>query len=498
MTVNDILSKMTTINIDLETLGVDTSDQVYSGAVYSNTKGAERSAQSFFDIDGGNYPTKKKQGLEDYLKTRHASKFFGKKQEERGSLKGWAKSVADGKTSSMNAYVQSINDMHNQGGQGSVLLAQNLQFENRALSHAFKTGRVDQPFTELMQKVVNRSNVNPDSFLEASGISQLNWERRDILNDGIKPAYLGGNKEALTASLQDYRAKSFEIIDNYSGAMQKAEATGGMALVDLMDFSKAVYAHGAAQGKIDPRMLLYGNKVEYLAKTLLGEDEAHEALSDAKHQDRLFKMLSTEVSNIQLHGPSYSSPVVDKLATNFESGRVLEKQMKTGASSFVREYLESTKTTDMSLQGIKDNALRHFEHKNRFLIQSGTTQGFNFKDFRADLDGILDEAYKKNTGETLDKSAFLYDLDETLDNYKHVPRQQASDLTHALPKFNKNTALKVAGAGATLFAASMFFGGDKEEQQRKKYNTYDELYNNQYYGSAFADWQNRNNSHKMM
>lgn len=497
MAVNNMLNDMMTINIDLETLGVNIKDQVYSGAVYSNTQGTERSAQSFFNIDNGNYPSNTTVGLEDYLKTRHASQFFGMKQAERGSLRGWAEAVANQQTSGMNEYVKSIMDMHKEGNNGSILLAQNLQFENRALSNAFLTGQVGQPFTELMNSIVNRETSKPTSLLEASGISQLNWQRRDILMDAVRPSYLGNNKQGLNESLSSYYAKSMEIIDNYEDNIGKARATGGIALVDLMDYSKAVYAHGAVQGKIDPRMLQYGNKVEYLAQTLLGETETHEALSDAKHQDRLFKILSNEVAQMREKGLSYQSPIVDKLANGFESERVLEKQVKSSAISFVREYLENN-PKDLSLEGIKTKSLKEFEHKNRFLIQSGTTQGFNFRDFRKDLDGIIDQAYNSQSNETIDRDALLYALEDRLDNYKHTPSAPKVNLSETLPKFSKNTAMKIGAVGATLFAGSMIFGGNKEEQQRKKYNTYDELYNNQYYGTQFADWENRNNSHKMM
>lgn len=497
MAINDMLSNMMTINIDLETLGVNVKDQVYSGAVYSNTQGTERSAQSFFNIDGGNYPSNQPMQLEDYLKTRHASAFFGQQQQQRGSLKGWAEAVANGQTSSMNEYVQSILNMHKESGAGSILLAQNLQFENRALSNAYLTGKVGQPFTELMNNIVNRSTLNPASLLEASEISQLNWQRKDILMDAIRPAYLGGNQQVLSTALNQYYAKSMEIIDNYEDNFGKAKATNGIALVDLMDYSKAVYAHGAAQGKVDPRMLLYGNKVEYLAQTLLGEKETHEALSDAKHQDRLFKILSAEVAKMREKGLDYESPIVDKLVKNFTPENVLERQVKSSAINYFREYLENN-PRDMSLEGIKTKAFKDFEYKNRFLIQSGTTEGFNFKDFRKDLDGIIDQAYKSQTGETIDRDALLYALEDRLDNYKHIPTTPKVNVMDAIPKFNKDMAIKVGAVGAALFAGSMFFGGNKEEQQRKKYNTYDELYNNQYYGSQFADWENRNNAHKMM
>ena len=56
---------------------------------------------------------------------------------------------------------------------------------------------------------------------------------------------------------------------------------------------------------------------------------------------------------------------------------------------------------------------------------------------------------------------------------------------------------KFLAIGGGLAAANLFIGGG-EKGEDKKYNTYDELYNNQYYGSGFADWQERNNAHKIL
>ena len=53
------------------------------------------------------------------------------------------------------------------------------------------------------------------------------------------------------------------------------------------------------------------------------------------------------------------------------------------------------------------------------------------------------------------------------------------------------------GIGAAVVAGTLLLGGGAEGKG-EKYNTYDELYNGMYYGSPFADWQERNNAHKVL
>ena len=75
-------------------------------------------------------------------------------------------------------------------------------------------------------------------------------------------------------------------------------------------------------------------------------------------------------------------------------------------------------------------------------------------------------------------------------------RDMVADIASQSKNFLKTHKNKVALVGAGL-AASLFIDGS-EKGEDKKYNTYDELYNNQYYGTGFADWQNRNNAHKVL
>lgn len=496
----DVLSNMMTINIDLETLGVDpVRDQIYSGAVYSTKKGTgSMEAASFFDIDKGNYPNN--MPLEEFLESRHASKFFGKQQQQRGSLAGWAKAASDGSTSTMDSFIENILQHKNTQNEGAILLAQNISFEDRALSAAYTRGDIQTPFTELVKNIVSKGDNEAARYLQPKEITDMNWERFRIIDDNIRPAIKGGSKNALQEGLEQYYQKSLDIVDTYVDHFNKAKTENRIATADLMDFTKAVYAHGAVQGKIDPRLLTYGSKVDFLAETLLGAPELHEAMADAKQQDELFKIMSKEIQSIKKEGIGYQSPIVDKLAAAFKEQRVLEKQVKSSASSFIREYLESPKTKDFSLEGIKKGALTQFHYRNRFIADEGTIEGFNYQTFKEDLNSILDRNYQKHSGTTnpFDRGVFLNDVEEELSDYVHKPR--VSDTTKTLfeKHFNKRTAGIIGGAAAAVFGANMMFGGNKEKQREVTYNTYDELYNSQYYGSQFADWQNRNNSHRMM
>lgn len=497
----DVLNKMVTINIDLETLGVDpVRDQIYSGAVYSTKEGTgSKQAASFFDIDKGQYPSG--MPLDEFLASRHSSQFFGKEQLKRKSLQGWADSVQQGGTTSLTNFVDNILEHKNSSKDGAILLAQNISFEDRAISAAYKRGEIDSgSFSNLVSQFISKGDVANGNFFKPQDITDMNWERYRILDDKIRPSHKMNNAEGLKQGLQEYYDQSMKIIDTYMDHFNTASSQDRIATADLMDFSKALYAHGAVQGKLDPRLLTYGTKVDYLAEVLLNQSEQHEAMSDAVQQDKLFKIMTSELKNIKEQGVGYNSPIVDKLARNFEKHKVLEKQVKSSATSFLREYLESPKTVDTSLEAIQKNAMDNFLYRNRFIAEEGTVEGFNFGRFRQDLDGIIKKAHDIQTAKTspFDRGVFLNDVEEMLNAYEHSPGAKDKSRDFIRKHLNNKTTLAVAGGAAALFAGSMLFGGNKEKQKEVKYNTYDELYNSQYYGTQFADWQNRNNSHRMM
>lgn len=478
--------KMNTINIDLETLGVNPrKNDIYSGAVYSTFNGAENQSQSFFNIGNNKKQLNNTEEYQDLLASSHDSLKFGIDQKDRGSLLGWSKRAINNDFNSLPHYVKSILDHSLNSDNGSILLAQNLQFESRALTSAFAQGKLGKEFVDLHDKLVNKGTFESGSMLVPRDIADESLSRSIYARDDLRVALKSEDKELIQSSLDTYDQKSKNILDMYKRDIEKAVKNNGIATVDLMDYSKAIYSHGARTGQFDPRLLMYGNSIEFLSKAVLGEEEKHEALSDAKQQSKLFNIFNKELEEIRLKGDGYKSPLIKKLQQGFIEHRVLENQMKRSASSFVREHIEGERGGNLA-----EEVLSSFSFKHRSLDNQGDIAGFNYDNFKKSFKNVLESTEKSSN-----KQAYIKSLEESISSIK-TSNIEKNTFNFSLPKLSSSNK-KVIGAGLLAVAGTnLLLGRDKEEES--KYTTFDQLYNNQYYGEQFANWENRNNSHRML
>lgn len=484
----DSILKMNTINIDLETLGVNPNkSDIYSGAVYTTNNGAESISQSFFNIRNNKIQLSSKEDYEELLEKSHDSLKFGKEQRERKSLLGWAEKAYENNLDSLPTYVKNILKHSEQTEDGSILLAQNLQFESRALTAAYRKGTLGKEYTDLYSKLVNKGEADSNSMLVPREIADESLSRGLMVRDDLRHALNSGDKDLIQTTLDEYDSKSRNILDMYKRDIAKAKSINGIATVDLMDYSKAIYAHGARTGQFDPRLLMYGNSIEFLSKTLLKEEEKHEALSDAKQQSQLFKRFNEELSIIREKGDTYQSPMIKELSEGFTKYKVAENQVKRSASSFVREYIEGGK----DVSELKDKVLGTFSYKHRALGDTKDIAGFNYDSFKREFSKVLETTENKGTVQD-----YIQQLETNIQNIENkAPSKKTSELLADLMPKSKRSKYILGGVTAIAGLNLLIGGKDKKES---KYTTYDQLYNNQYYGSSFADWEERNNSHRML
>ena len=511
----DLLRKMHTVSIDLETTGIQPSDQIWSGGFYSVKDWAVLNQhQSFFDIKTPNSYSNltSETDLVDILEKAHSSASFGAKQAGKGLtvdgkqttnvLKDWAKAVTQGETSSVSSYVSNLNKELSTSKEGSILLLQNVNFEDRVLSSLYAKGGIDSfpSFTgNLLDKGLPASS-DPrygepfQRYLLPKDIYDLRAKQTGDLRSTLEAFGKGSNIEG---HLHQYYKSSMDIVDKYTANAARASAEGKVAVMDLMDFTKALYAHGAVSGQVKPEMLTFGSKVDTLARAILGTDEIHDALSDSKQQQEIFKEVTEELQAIRRNGVGYQSPLVDKLVKQMEKDKTFSTQLKERHISVAREYFETN--SEINREGFNKALESRLSNSNRHLLGI-VKEDFNLADFSKKFKGEADKFFDE-TGNLKGSAEELVDHLETFSKgYKvdstDIVKQKLnankleSILSHRATKWG-------AGAVAVGLGASMMFGGDREAQKEVKYNTYDEVYNNQYYGSAFADWQNRNNSHKM-
>lgn len=174
-------------------------------------------------------------------------------------------------------YKHMDNDIFGDGGnKRGMILIQNSQFERRWMSSL--------PYSEMLS--IHRNMIESQMY---------NGER---VNQLYRPAevskHLQDTKNAKTLAASD---KAYDrMIEAYKEIDKKISSLPAgqnkFYVADLMDFTAATLTKAAAQGKVPESYSKIGHNVDFLAKLMLGEEEIHGAMSDAKQQYAIFKKMN--------------------------------------------------------------------------------------------------------------------------------------------------------------------------------------------------------------
>lgn len=169
------------------------------------------------------------------------------------------------------------NDIFGDGGnKRGMILIQNSQFERRWMSSL--------PYSEMLS--IHRNMLESQMY---------NGER---VNQLYRPAevskHLQDAKNAKTLAASD---KAYDrMIEAYKKVDRRISSLPAdqnkFYVADLMDFTAATLTKAAAQGKVPESYSKMGHNVDFLAKLMLGEEEIHGAMSDAKQQYAIFKKMN--------------------------------------------------------------------------------------------------------------------------------------------------------------------------------------------------------------
>lgn len=169
------------------------------------------------------------------------------------------------------------NDIFGDGGnKRGMILIQNSQFERRWMSSL--------PHSEMLS--IHRNMIESQMY---------NGER---VNQLYRPAevskHLQDAKSAKTLAASDKAydrmIEAYKEIDKRISSLPAGQ--NKFYVADLMDFTAATLTKAAAQGKIPESYSKMGHNVDFLAKLMLGEEEIHGAMSDAKQQYAVFKKIN--------------------------------------------------------------------------------------------------------------------------------------------------------------------------------------------------------------
>lgn len=174
-------------------------------------------------------------------------------------------------------YKHMDNDIFSDGGnKRGMILIQNSQFERRWMSSL--------PHSEMLS--IHRNMIESQMY---------NGER---VNQLYRPAEVSKhlqdakNAKTLAASDKAYdrMIEAYKEIDKRISSLPAGQ--NKFYVADLMDFTAATLTKAAAQGKVPESYSKMGHNVDFLAKLMLGEEEIHGAMSDAKQQYAIFKKMN--------------------------------------------------------------------------------------------------------------------------------------------------------------------------------------------------------------
>ena len=509
----DTLNNIGVYVVDVETTGLTRSDHMFSAA-YSkmnvNDGSPISTKESFFNIKSvkrpneANYKSRDAfaEEIEKRIAKAHSSQVFGDKQLKAGSLKDVASAITDKRTITPATFLQNFSQDLGTEQNGAVVLTHNSQFENNQFErlHSSSSAAYDKAYKSVKgRNIGNRGLFGADSTL-------TNWSTHEDqrgLSQRIRDAHLkyveavNGKSDASTvrAALGNYAVENKNLINHMMDQVRSVEGQAGKYVnLDTMPILRGLMSFGALNGDVDAGNMLLGGKVEHHAMAWLGEVESHTAGGDTKLQGKIGTTILFKELEDYAKDPSRSSPIMSQL------NEYLNKQnigTETFKSSLVSEITNTGKYKDKNAyiagvyDWIKDSVDRYSitsgDHSERIGIANN---------IKVKLDEVIQEKpNKSHESIAREMETWIKTMSSTTESQKSG-RDMVADIANQSKNFLKTHKNKVALVGAGL-AASLFIDGS-EKGEDKKYNTYDELYNNQYYGTGFADWQNRNNAHKVL
>ena len=501
--------------LDVETTGVKSSDKMFSsGRVRIDRKGNQignQAVESFYDVGSGGAIDRKhfkteaeyQEALEKNLARAHSSKKFGNEQKERGSLAGHAKARISGELTTPAQFLSDFEQDIANNQKGSIIWGHNNQFENKQ----FDTEKLgSDEYSDVHRRMEARNIVNGSGLFGQSrtmsnkntdpNMKGLTQKATNLLYNDVNKSILSQNPDKLRAALGKYAAANVDIINEVQNQIEAVRLKSGKYTVgDSLHLSRALMSFGAVTDQFDPRNLMFGNKIETLAHVMLGGyQETHQALDDAIVQGKITSRLTEEIDKFRAD-PNYKSQLVADMNKHITENRG-KLANDTFKSSIMRELQEVKHLGDTDGLTKTYDWIRKTTENYSVIEEHAADRAAYAEQFKQALDKAYRE--KEATADTVKASMEKFiEQNQVEGAASRINGPERAKDGKSIMKKALDGKKKFIAIGGGLAAANLFLGGG-EKGEDKKYNTYDELYNSQYYGSGFADWQERNNAHKVL
>lgn len=535
-------------SFDTETTGLDYKnkdigqrDRIWQvGLAIDGASGVEEHTSPFFVTKNqlSLIPTPKmdQATLEDTLKNMTGR--FSQQAFEEGNFNEFIKQYNNGNLSDLNRSLKSTLGLIESS---DVVVLQNMNFENNMLRSSLEQGLISEDLYESIGSRMQTTSIKRDGSLDTLFQRPYKVQRRMREADLIyNTRYL---KDFSEDSFQTYRTHLNKAIAEYSTTINDTTRVGAVA-VELQDITKAVLANAADKGYIDKQTATLGLNVDFLSKSILGYSESHTALQDSKDTISLFKTLWS--MNEELESGAEISETTKKHLYNIkqnQSEEVNKKFMKT-VNSVLNDFdtQSFTRITNQDSWYSPELTLKSQISEDDFNLHNLEEKSIGRGIKERDLPRALDTIYSRYSGYSeniLDFNRFRYleDIKEEFNNGVDVgtiKKRVEEDTFNYKPdtsKYNANSGLMsenqvntnnikptnsfwdqkttlfdkemkvktkatiLGSIGAGL--AYMAMTPTPPPQDYNDNNVTQQFYNEQYLGTAFVDFNERN-KHYMM
>ena len=530
-------------SFDTETTGLNTTHQQLSkrdriwqvGLAIEGIGGVEEHTNPFFTSNNEGKLEQSVKMSRPYLESslKHSNGRFSKKAFEDGNFNQFMSMYEKGELSSLET---SLNNTLGNINLNDVVVLQNMNFENKMLKSSLDQGLISKEHYESIAKRMETVSV------DLEGNTQTLFQRPHKVQKLMRQADMMYHTEYLNNlsedSFQQYRSTVNNAIAEYTSSINNKNRVGAVA-VELQDLSKAFLANAANRGLIDKQTATLGLNVDFLSRAILGTSEKHTALKDSEDTISLFKKMwemnsdlnsGAELSentlkvlnNIKEQQPEeinkrfistvrsvindFKEKNYTKIGDNLtwytpeislrqqvNDGSVIEKLDKISVSQKEKEYnLPKALDNVISRYNKYTDNIGGFDRKNYVNnIVNDFNSGASFQGIHTKVDNDYFNLKTEPTSST--ESIINKEINNSMNNSDNFWSKKTELFGKEMKMKTKATILGGIGAGL----ATMAFTQRPHPQDERYSNVSEQFYDEQYLGTAFVDFKERN-KHYMM
>lgn len=540
--VKDFFKNKRILSFDTETTGLDYKNENLSkrdriwqvGLAIDGASGVEEHTSPFFRVDNNGELKHTTKMAKPYLISalKNSNGRFSREAFEKGNFNTF---ISAYQNNNLKSLTESLSKTIGNINLSDVVVLQNMNFENNMLKSSLDQNIISRDFYETLASKMHTTSLDKEGNTLHLFQRPLEVQRKMRQADMLyHTEYLNNISEK---TFQEYRQNVNSAIKAYSDVINDKNRVGAVA-VELQDLTKAFLANAANRGYIEKQTSTLGLNVDFLSRAILGYSESHTALKDSEDTISLFKtmwqMNSELESGVELNKNTLAvlsnikeqqpNEVNRKFLSTVKS--VLNDFRENNSTEIGDRYnwynpevkLKTKKDQGFSLDDLNKISTTNKQKENSFpkAMENVLNRYSNFID---NIEGFNREAFVKNVIEQrkvgldfnkihsyVEDFSFNYKPDLSVGNTnesiisKRVEnniKNTTSDTTTLLGKEMKPKTKATILGGLGVGLAYMAFSTTPKPLPDTSGNVSEQFYDEQYLGTAFVDFKERN-KHYMM